>query len=276
MGFSIWSFIIACFVNGFIAYIAVIHGSVTYGGALAGMVIGAVLMSAGGFWPWMMLLYFFATSSILSSYRRDMKRDLEKMHQKSHVRDYEQVLANGSAAAAAALLYGFTGSLLFLVAAAAALSSATADTWAGEVGVTGKAVPRSIITGKPVQRGRSGGVTLRGTLAGLAGSVSVSCMLAVNLLVLHRGVSRTSFYLVLIVALSGFISSLIDSVLGATVQVHYLDESTGRISEHPRLDGRELKQVSGFRWITNDMVNFLSILAGALLAAAASLPVIPQ
>ncbi len=276
MGFSIWSFIIACFVNGFFAYIAVIHGSVTYSGAVAGMVVGAALMSGGGFWPWMMLIFFFSSSTFLSAYRRDTKQDLEQLHRKTHVRDYEQVLANGTAAAAASLLYGATGNLVFLAAAAAAISSATADTWAGEVGVTSKHSPRSIITGKPVQRGRSGGITLKGILAGLVGSISVALILSINLLVIQRGVTIEAFWITVIVSASGFISSLLDSVLGATLQVHYLDEDTGRISEHPVLEGKPLKKTSGVSWINNDMVNFLSILAGTLLAALLSLSVIPQ
>src|SRR5262249_15057089 len=60
-----------------------------------------------------------------------------------------------------------------LAAFVGAMATANADTWATEVGTLSTEEPRLITTGEPVAPGTSGGVTLLGTGAALAGAVSV-------------------------------------------------------------------------------------------------------
>jgi uncharacterized membrane protein len=52
---------------------------------------------------------------------------------------------------------------------------------------------------------------------------------------------------------------LLDSVLGSLFQAKYRDLVTGAFSDAP---GEGKEQVAGFGWMTNDLVNFLSILLG--------------
>ena len=53
---------------------------------------------------------------------------------------------------------------------------------------------------------------------------------------------------------SGFLASLIDSILGATVQGKFETQS-GEIIEKPEA-GSLL--ISGYRWVTNDAVNLIN------------------
>ncbi len=268
MEFSLWLFMISLFVNGFFAYIAYIHGSVDFGGAAAGTAVGAGIMAGGGFWFWMILLFFFSTSTVFSSMGSELKESLDAVHEKSHIRDAWQVLANGSAGFAAAVLYGITGHEVFALVFGASFCAAAADTWAGEVGVSSRRPPVSIITFKPVERGLSGGISAKGTLFAFLGSMGVGVLFFFQRLVSRGGDIRHILILSAAAVAAGFLSSLVDSILGATVQVHYIDDETGLISERKYLKGRTLRRLRGFRWINNDMVNFLSILFAAVSVAA--------
>lgn len=267
MDFSLWMFFIALGVNGFIAYLAWNHGSVTTGGAVTGAVVGAGIMAGGGFWFWMILLFFFSSSTMFSSLAGEIKESLEKLHEKSDTRDTVQVLANGSVGCLSAVLYGITGHEIFAVVFAAAFCGAAADTWAGEVGVSSSRQPVSILTFKPVERGLSGGISAKGTLFAFFGSAAVGVLFFIQRMITYGAVNQSVVIVSLIAVTAGFLSSLVDSFLGAAVQVHYIDEHTGTVSEKKELSGRTLKQLRGVRWVNNDMVNFLSILFASAAAA---------
>jgi len=70
--------------------------------------------------------------------------------------------------------------------------------------------------------------------------------------------------------LAGLGGSLADSLLGATVQALYRCPICGALTEAEvhRPCGQRTDLARGHRWITNDAVNALSTLAGALLGAA--------
>ncbi|MEW6062474.1 MAG: DUF92 domain-containing protein, partial [Bacteroidota bacterium] len=63
---------------------------------------------------------------------------------------------------------------------------------------------------------------------------------------------------------AGVIGSLIDSLLGATVQAQYRSE-VGTIVERIVYHGKPTVLVRGFRWIDNDIVNWLCACTGAVV-----------
>ena len=69
-----------------------------------------------------------------------------------------------------------------------------------------------------------------------------------------------------VVVWAGFLGSLFDSVLGASVQALYRDPLTGQSTEQPRTADRPHTLLRGFRWINNDVVNFLASAVGVLCA----------
>jgi len=148
-------------------------------------------------------------------------------------RSASQVLANLSVAALCSAVYAtWTAHPAFLLAMAAALSEAAADTVSSELGQAAGQTPRLITTWKPVPAGTNGGISLAGTLAGMlaAALVGLVCMLTGLL------------------GWKGFAISTCAGVLGMTV-----DSLFGASLERQRL-------------LTNDSVNFLSTAMAALTA----------
>ena len=71
--------------------------------------------------------------------------------------------------------------------------------------------------------------------------------------------------------IGGISGSLVDSLLGATVQAIYYTDRREKETEKPvDPDGTPNTLVRGWRWLNNDWVNFISSAVGALLAAGLS------
>lgn len=67
--------------------------------------------------------------------------------------------------------------------------------------------------------------------------------------------------IILFGGIAGLVGSIIDSLLGATVQYSGLDEN-GRVVEHP---GTNVKHISGYRLLDNHSVNLISSILTALI-----------
>lgn len=227
-------------------------------GAVAAAVIGAVAVAAG--WSWgVILVVFFVLTSALSAYGAEQKRTLTRgVLAKSARRDAVQVFSNGGVFAASAIGWLVTGSPVWLAASAGAIAAAAADSWATEIGVALGGEPRSIISGKPLSRGTSGGVTLAGSLTGVAGAA----VIAGTVLIIDWPPPAASAAL-----FAGVLGMIIDSVLGATLQARRrcpgCDTETEQTVHHC---GRATHMIRGVRWMDNDMVNTLATVSGAAIA----------
>ncbi len=245
-----------------IAFLAYRAHSLNKSGALAAVLTGTIIFGIGG-WDWaILLLTFFITSSALSRAFKKRKIGLDEKYSKGHERDAGQVFGNGGVAALFALLHGFFPAALWpWLGFAAALAAVNADTWATELGVLNPHPPRMITNfRKVVEKGTSGGISLVGTLAALAGSA----VIAVLAFLLNPAV--TPAFCLLLTA-SGLVGSLFDSLLGATVQAIYFCLKDQKETErHPlHLCGTETVHLRGWKWLTNDWVNFGCGLAGGIL-----------
>jgi uncharacterized protein (TIGR00297 family) len=173
-------------------------------------------------------------------------------------RDARQVLANGGIAA----LAGLRGSW---VVSAGALAAATADTWATEIGAFSPSPPRFITSGAKVARGASGGVTVLGTLGGVAGAIGIATL--AYLLAPHGTKPHAGLVLI-----AGAIGMLADSVVGATAQGLYECPACGARSERRDFVCHEpVRLIRGWRWLDNDGVNLVATLVGAGVSLAGSL-----
>jgi uncharacterized protein (TIGR00297 family) len=227
-------------------------------GAIAALAVGTAAVIAG--WAWaIVLIAFFVTSTALSRFKRG-KREARvgRIVEKTDERDAFQVLANGGAFAAAAMVAGATGHPLWAAAALGALAAAAADTWATEVGTIVGGLPRSIVSLKPLPPGTSGGVTVPGTLASLAGAAFIT------------GVAYLTGLQPALIAVfvGGVVGSLADSLVGATIQERRwcdgCSEPTERLLHSCGAVTRVVGGVSGAR---NDLVNVVCTLVGATVAA---------
>jgi uncharacterized protein (TIGR00297 family) len=226
--------------------------------SLAAAVLGSATAIAGVDWM-ALLLAFFASSVALGRLRRAAKHARTRaVLDDVRARTARQVLANGG-------LFGL-GALTAVAidagpsvqgAALGALAAATADTWATEVGLAIGGTPRHILTFRPLAPGLSGGVTLAGTAATVAGAA----LLALLARTLGWPAAAATAG-----ALGGVAGSLADSVLGATLQSRRR-AADGTLTERTAdLRGIATMHATGLRWLDNDGVNFAATATGALVA----------
>jgi uncharacterized protein (TIGR00297 family) len=206
----------------------------TPGGAIAAATIGGVIWEKGGLAYAAPLLVFFISGSLLGR--------LPGGGAKEGPRRTAQVVANGGAAALAALVPN--GETAFV----AALCAANADTWATEVGTRFGGRPFRITNLRPADIGASGAVSGAGMLAAAAGAVVV----AVSAIPLSAAAVGFA-------AIAGFFGSVVDSVLGDTVQARFWSEDLGE----NEAGGQRMR---GWRWLRNDQVNLAMTLFAAALA----------
>lgn len=234
----------------------------TRSGWLGAVITGTAIFGFGGPAPGLLLIAFFVSSSLLTRYKESAKAEVAESFAKGGPRDLGQTLANGGVASVVAVLYGMAGESPWLFAAfVGAMAEANADTWATELGVLSVQRPRLITSGRVVAPGASGGVTWLGTSAALGGAALIGGLAA-------------AFYgdwrLLPLGAIAGLLGSLLDSLLGATVQGIYYSERRGKETEKPiERDGTPNLRMRGWTWMNNDVVNFLGTLAGSLIGLLA-------
>ena len=241
-------------LSALIAFASWKKGSLTPGGAGAAFAAASAIGLAAPR-TFLLLMVFFFTSVPLSRFRRSRKARAETLHKKHGPRDLAQVLANSMAALSMLLMAAITADPSWELASLVAIGACTADTWASELGQLSKQVPRNILTLKPMATGLSGGVSLAGTAASLAASAFI-------LLPTYLSTPGLSWRGLVIIAFFSFAGSILDSVLGASLQGKYLSPE-GYLTE---VSGPGYPLVKGFSFIDNDVVNFLA----SLLAASAS------
>jgi uncharacterized protein (TIGR00297 family) len=237
-----------------VAYLAYRFRSLDRSGAYAALLVGTVIFGLGGLEWAILLLTFFITSSALSRAFKNRKREANEKYAKGGQRDAGQVFGNGGIATLfAALHFFFPEANWPWLGFAASLASVNADTWATELGVLSPTPPRLITDlGKVVEKGTSGGVSLVGTLASLAGAGLIGLEAAL------LGPSSVNWTFFALVTIAGLLGALFDSLLGATVQAIYFCPACQKETERNPTHGcgTGTTQIRGWKWLDNDWVNF--------------------
>jgi uncharacterized protein (TIGR00297 family) len=229
--------------------------ALSFDGAIAALAVGTIVVAAGGWSGSAVLLAFFLPSALLTRMGRERKRSLRGT-QEAAPRTAWQVLANGGVATLCAVA-AHGASAPFNAAFAGAFAAASADTWATEIGTLARRRPVSILTFRPIETGLSGGVTLLGTCAMIAGALCVAVV-----------ASLLQVAPLLPVAASGIAGALLDSIVGAGLQARRWCPSCSCECETPRhYCGTPATMRRGVRWIQNDAVNLTATLGGAIVAA---------
>lgn len=239
-------------------------GYLTVGGAIAAFFIGWVVFALGKLSYSFPILVFFISASFLSKLGYKRKLQLINYSEKSSRRNSVQVLANGLLPTIFLILgvklKNPTYPLLYL----ATLASASADTWATEIGVLSGAQPRSAWGFRKVQPGESGGISFLGTAAAVCGA---SVIATTGFYLASENTFFTFTYShALFVATIGVAAQVMDSIFGTVIQAKYLCAGCGKITEKSsHCFERDAHLFSGWKWINNDFVNLLSSLVAALM-----------
>jgi uncharacterized protein (TIGR00297 family) len=188
-------------------------GSVTWSGVAGGVVVGTVICTFAGMAGFSILALFFilGTAATRLGYSRKAGRGIAQERQGA--RGAVHALANCSIPAFLAFLSASTPASLsgaLRVAFVASLATAACDTLGSEVGPLGKGSPFLITRLSRVPAGTPGAVSLLGTVAGVAGACVIG--LAAATLGLIPG------WTVPVVALAALLGTLLESLLGATLE----------------------------------------------------------
>lgn len=253
-----------------IAAVAYRAHSLSTSGAVGAIIEGTLIFGLGG-WAWgLLLIAFFVSSSALSHYRAARKAGLAEKFAKTGQRDAAQVLANGGLGAALAVLsLVSTDSWSLFAAFVGAMAAVNADTWATELGVLNSRPPRLITNGQVVTVGTSGAVSRLGLAAAAAGALFIGVATVIfsplqGSLPLERIGS-----LIVIALLAGLGGSLVDSLMGATVQgIYWCGHCQKETEKRIHTCGEHTRLLRGWAWLDNEWVNFICSAIGALLAWA--------
>lgn len=248
-------------LGAFLAHRALRKKSLSKSGAVAGFVVAVLSWSSGPDFG-LTLLFFHQTGSWLTKFGASRKMALDANNTECGERGALQVLSCSAVATALAVAYRLEERPWLLSSYVAFYASCAGDTWASEVGTLATTPPRLITTLRPVPPGTNGGVTIAGLAASAAGGGAVGVFYAA-VATIFRG--RQDFLRWALVGLSaGFVGSLADSLMGATLQrTRYDPEKKRIVKDDAFLKGAVV--TCGRDILSNHAVNFLT---AALTAAA--------
>ncbi|KAK2523701.1 Tmem19 [Columba livia] len=252
--------------------------SLDHSGALGGLVVGFILTVAN-YSFFTSLLVFFVTSSKLTKWKKDIKKQIDSEYKEGGQRNWVQVVSNGGVPTELALLYmiecgpgeipidfskEYTASWMCL-SLLGALACSAGDTWASEIGsVMSKSKPRLITTWKKVPVGTNGAITLVGLVSSLLGGMAVGIAYFITQLIFVTDleISAPQWPVIVFGAAAGLLGSIVDSYLGATMQYSGFDENIGMVVNHQTKDS---KHISGKPILDNNAVNLFSSIIIALV-----------
>jgi len=201
----------ALLVNGVFSVVGVAIGGLSWGGAVAAGLIGMTILWLMGPAGYLGLLTFFLIGTAATRVGTKSKAALGVAESHGGRRRAANAFANGGIAAICALFAAVADDTGFFVSAfVASLAAACADTLESEIGQAWGHPTLLITSFKPVEPGTHGGISAVGTLAGLGGALLISFEAAAAGLFAWR--------VAFPVALVAFLATILESLLGATVE----------------------------------------------------------
>ncbi|OWM65999.1 protein PGR [Punica granatum] len=275
--------LVAVSISSSIALRAYKRKSLDSSGALAGFLVMSVHLAAGYRYGAMLLVFFF-TSSKLTKVGEVKKRLVDADFKEGGQRNWIQVLSNsGIATILVVVLWRLTNwqdkcldskeSILITSLIGGVIghySCCNGDTWSSELGVLSDSQPRLITTFKPVRKGTNGGVTMTGLIAAAAAGSVIGISFVLFGFATAKCTSEVAVRQLLVIPLStlaGLGGSVIDSLLGATLQFSGFCTVRNKVVSKP---GPMVKKISGLSILDNNAVNLVSVLLTTVLTAAAS------
>lgn len=200
-------------VNSLFAWLAFRSKSIDVIGALSAILIGTVITAGFGLAAFALMAGFFLIGSTVTKLGYAKKAALGIAQEKGGARGWRNAFANGGIPALLAL-FGLLSSgparTAYLIAYAAAVATAAADTCSSEIGKAYGKRTFLITTLRPAPAGTEGAVSGEGTLGGLFGALFIASLGVLTGLFGARGA--------LVVALAGFLGAMAESVIGTVAE----------------------------------------------------------
>jgi uncharacterized protein (TIGR00297 family) len=247
---SILSKILVMMVLVVIAFRSFSRKSIDLSGMIAMLLMGAIPILTENWVLFAAMGSMYVTGTFFTRYKRSEKDKQMQEIQPHNPRNAKQALANLGIASLCALFQS-ADPIWMNVMGLSAVAASNADTWSSEIGVLSKENPKLLLSRKPVKAGVSGGVTTLGTMAGLAGSLLIAVISALML---------ESMMVLFVVLISGCAGFLMDSLTGELFQALFTNKE-GTATEIPTNH-----LMKGYRWISNDVINFFCTFTGAIVA----------
>jgi uncharacterized protein (TIGR00297 family) len=212
---------IALAVTVALGYLSYTLETASLPGMLTGVLLGLLTIVLGGRGWFVILITFFGVGGLATKFRYETKQQRGIAEENEGARGSGNVLANSLAGlgavlgAAASPSHTSLPAVLFLFLFAGSVAAATADTLASEIGGVFDD-PRLVTTLERVDPGTDGAVTWQGQLAGLAGAAVIAAIAAA----MFEEVSAVG---AAVVVAGGFAGMTVDSLLGATLEGHLLE-----------------------------------------------------
>eukprot|EP00112_Aurelia_sp_Birch-Aquarium-sp1_P008998 Seg2007.7 transcript_id=Seg2007.7/GoldUCD/mRNA.D3Y31 product="Transmembrane protein 19" protein_id=Seg2007.7/GoldUCD/D3Y31 len=257
--------------------------SLNLSGAVCAVLVGFTLTLAN-YCFFTTLLAFFASSSFWTRWKAEKKRKIEAGFKEGGQRNWMQVICNGGVPTAISIIYlleigskespvnyarDFTGSMLSMTILGA-LACCNGDTWSSEIGTAiGSKTPRLITTFKKVPVGTNGGVTISGTIASVIGGLLIGLVYYGTLFSLSFIDSFPMEYppqwpIIVLGCIAGFTGSVVDSILGATMQYSGFCEKERKVVSRP---SKDVKHIAGRDILDNHLVNLVSSASTGILTS---------
>ncbi len=210
--------IISIILSLLLSYAAYRQKMLTLAGSVAAFTVSALIGLLGNLSWLLLILTFVAAAFVTTRFRILEKARMGLQEGRKGERGSLNVVGNSLPAVFIALLstvLGVQGSQTsYAIIYTVAIGAATADTLASEIGVIDRH-PRLITTMRPVPPGTDGGISVLGTAASFGGALFISVAGYVLMMLLGQPLPA---YFIPLTAVLGLLGSLIDSLLGATLE----------------------------------------------------------
>ncbi|KAJ9168411.1 hypothetical protein P3X46_019938 [Hevea brasiliensis] len=274
--------LIAVLISSLIAIGAYRRKSLDLSGAVTGFLVMTIHFAINYSFGAILLAFSFSSSEI-TKVGEEKKRRIDADFKEGGQRNWIQVLFNSGMSTVLAVVFwklsGLQDKCLdtkestvitsLIGGIIGHYSCSNGDTWSSELGVLSDAQPRLITTFKPVRKGTNGGVTMVGLVAAAAaGSVIGLTFVLFGFFTrsCEYDVALKQILVIPLAAMAGLCGSLIDSLLGATLQFSGFCTVRNKVVGKP---GPTVKKISGLNFLDNNAVNLVSILLTSLLTSIA-------
>ncbi len=188
----------------------------TKSGWISAGILGSILWGCLDWQGWMSVVIYLLFGSLVTKIGFKFKKEQGIAEKRGGKRGPENVWGAAATGLFLAIMIKFNAAneVMFKIGFAASFASKLADTFGSEIGKRFGKNTYLITSLKKVERGTEGGISLEGTLASVLGSILMAFIM------LRLSLISTNYHFI-IVAASGFLATLSESIIGARFQNKY-------------------------------------------------------